>query len=162
MVPPAQNVSTLFCTTCGYDLTGLRECQCPECGTHFSLSKLREENRQLAINPKRVVLQFILFPGIAILLTAFGFLFFNAGYWDAILFIGIAVFGGLPLSIIAAYYTAVKLGRYTTLPASKGIAARPSIVRIFLFWLLLSLIACGVIWFVFKILEQITPIPDSA
>jgi hypothetical protein len=30
----------LVCPTCGYNLTGLREARCPECGAQFTLNEL--------------------------------------------------------------------------------------------------------------------------
>ena len=38
---------TLVCPSCGYNLTGLREARCPECGTTFTLNDL------LASQPRR-------------------------------------------------------------------------------------------------------------
>lgn len=32
---------TLHCPTCGYNLTGLPENRCPECGKRFSLERLK-------------------------------------------------------------------------------------------------------------------------
>jgi hypothetical protein len=34
------NADALVCPTCGYNLTGLREPRCPECGTQFTLNEL--------------------------------------------------------------------------------------------------------------------------
>lgn len=28
------------CPACGYNLTGINECRCPECGEHYSLDEL--------------------------------------------------------------------------------------------------------------------------
>ena len=39
---------TLVCPACGYNLTGLRESRCPECGASFTLNEL------LAAQPSRV------------------------------------------------------------------------------------------------------------
>ena len=39
---------SIVCPTCGYNLTGLRESRCPECGTQFTLDQL------LASQPSRV------------------------------------------------------------------------------------------------------------
>jgi hypothetical protein len=33
-------VATLVCPTCGYNLTGLRELRCPECGAQYTLDQL--------------------------------------------------------------------------------------------------------------------------
>jgi len=41
------NADALVCPTCGYNLTGLREARCPECGTAFTLNEL------LAAQPAR-------------------------------------------------------------------------------------------------------------
>jgi len=38
---------TIVCPTCGYNLTGLKEARCPECGTQFTLDQL------LAAQPSR-------------------------------------------------------------------------------------------------------------
>jgi len=32
--------SAVTCPTCGYNLTGLSEARCPECGTRFTLDEL--------------------------------------------------------------------------------------------------------------------------
>ncbi len=40
--------SAVTCPTCGYNLTGLAEARCPECGTRFTLDEL------LASQPARV------------------------------------------------------------------------------------------------------------
>jgi hypothetical protein len=32
--------STVTCPTCGYNLTGLTECRCPECGSKFTIDEL--------------------------------------------------------------------------------------------------------------------------
>jgi hypothetical protein len=42
------NADVLICPTCGYNLTGLRESRCPECGASFTLNEL------LAAQPSRV------------------------------------------------------------------------------------------------------------
>ena len=42
------NNDAVVCPTCGYNLTGLKECRCPECGTQFTLDQL------LASQPSRV------------------------------------------------------------------------------------------------------------
>jgi hypothetical protein len=44
------SVDTLVCPTCGYNLTGLSELRCPECGSKFTLSELvaAQPKRQLA------------------------------------------------------------------------------------------------------------------
>lgn len=34
------NRSAIVCPTCGYNLTGLSECRCPECGSTFTLDEL--------------------------------------------------------------------------------------------------------------------------
>jgi hypothetical protein len=39
---------TVVCPTCGYNLTGLKEARCPECGAQFTLDQL------LAAQPSRV------------------------------------------------------------------------------------------------------------
>jgi hypothetical protein len=41
------NNDAVVCPTCGYNLTGLKECRCPECGTQFTLDQL------LASQPSR-------------------------------------------------------------------------------------------------------------
>lgn len=160
MVASGQDDSALFCTTCGYDITGLRECRCPECGTQFELLKLREENRQLSVNPRRVVFQFFFFPVTTIALTAFLFLWIISGYWAVIELLALSVFGGMLLSVFAGYFAAVKLARYTNLPASKGIAGKPSIVVVLFFWLVLSIIACSSLWYIGTLLMQTIP-PSS-
>ena len=33
-------VEAIACPTCGYNLTGLREARCPECGSQFTLDQL--------------------------------------------------------------------------------------------------------------------------
>ena len=33
-------IGVIACPTCGYDLTGLREARCPECGSQFTLDQL--------------------------------------------------------------------------------------------------------------------------
>ena len=35
-----QRLGALVCPTCGYNLMGLREARCPECGSHFTLDQL--------------------------------------------------------------------------------------------------------------------------
>ena len=42
------NADVLVCPSCGYNLTGLRESRCPECGASFTLNEL------LAAQPSRV------------------------------------------------------------------------------------------------------------
>ena len=42
---------TLVCPSCGYNLTGLREARCPECGNSFTLNDL------LAGQPERVQME---------------------------------------------------------------------------------------------------------
>ncbi|MCL4197791.1 MAG: hypothetical protein KJZ69_09900 [Phycisphaerales bacterium] len=42
---------TLCCPKCGYDLTGLRESRCPECGAAFDLAALAQ--RQSIRRPRR-------------------------------------------------------------------------------------------------------------
>jgi predicted Zn-ribbon and HTH transcriptional regulator len=41
----------MACPNCGYNLTGLREARCPECGSQFTLDELfarvTEDKRQL-------------------------------------------------------------------------------------------------------------------
>jgi DNA-directed RNA polymerase subunit RPC12/RpoP len=39
----AFGVGTVACPTCGYNLTGLREARCPECGSKFTLDQLYGE-----------------------------------------------------------------------------------------------------------------------
>lgn len=41
--------AAIICPTCGYNLTGLNESRCPECGSGFTLDEL------LAAQPSRVV-----------------------------------------------------------------------------------------------------------
>jgi len=36
----ASGNATITCPTCGYNLTGLSECRCPECGSRFTLDEL--------------------------------------------------------------------------------------------------------------------------
>ena len=33
-------IDAIACPTCGYNLTGLREARCPECGSQFTLDQL--------------------------------------------------------------------------------------------------------------------------
>jgi CDP-diglyceride synthetase len=42
------NSDALVCPTCGYNLTGLRETRCPECGTQFTLNELYAAQPQRA------------------------------------------------------------------------------------------------------------------
>ena len=44
----AANVDAVVCPNCGYNLTGLREARCPECGAQFTLDQL------LSDQPSRV------------------------------------------------------------------------------------------------------------
>ncbi|MBU0638046.1 MAG: hypothetical protein KKB50_04215 [Planctomycetes bacterium] len=41
-----QEETTLHCPKCRYNLTGLREARCPECGTQFTLGELYAHQRQ--------------------------------------------------------------------------------------------------------------------
>ena len=36
----AAGAGTVVCPTCGYNLTGLTEARCPECGSKFTLNEL--------------------------------------------------------------------------------------------------------------------------
>ncbi|HEY2584665.1 MAG TPA: hypothetical protein VGI81_02745 [Tepidisphaeraceae bacterium] len=45
----ASSRSTVACPTCGYNLTGLSEARCPECGSRFTLDEL------IALQPKAEV-----------------------------------------------------------------------------------------------------------
>jgi hypothetical protein len=42
------SADALLCPTCGYNLTGLRESRCPECGTQFTLNELYAAQPQRA------------------------------------------------------------------------------------------------------------------
>lgn len=37
------SVRTVFCPNCEYDLTGLSEARCPECGTQYTLNELWQQ-----------------------------------------------------------------------------------------------------------------------
>jgi hypothetical protein len=43
----------LRCPRCSYDLRGLIESRCPECGTPFSLARLQAEHTRMAPRPSR-------------------------------------------------------------------------------------------------------------
>jgi hypothetical protein len=62
--PPAEPV--LYCPTCGYNLTGLPDNRCPECGDAFSRLDLEEEYR-LAAQPVRAREWFLHLFGIPLL-----------------------------------------------------------------------------------------------
>jgi hypothetical protein len=62
-------MSTLYCPKCGYNLTGLTENVCPECGGAFDPRQVRALQRR-GISTRSVVLQLIFVPaGFALLST---------------------------------------------------------------------------------------------
>ena len=50
----AQGTDALPCPTCGYNLTGLREATCPECGARYTLDQLFTSVREEAAPMERV------------------------------------------------------------------------------------------------------------
>ena len=42
---------TILCPVCGYNLTGLREARCPECGGTFTLDQLAASQPQRNEHP---------------------------------------------------------------------------------------------------------------
>ena len=43
----------LRCPRCSYDLRGLTESRCPECGPHFDLARLQANHARLVLRPSR-------------------------------------------------------------------------------------------------------------
>ncbi len=95
----------LWCSTCGYELTGLAENRCPECGDTFDRTILADDLKYAGHDGRRLVLYSLLVPVSSILLNGGCLIVFSAGSWDAIGWL--MVF--LILEGVAAFVTAVTL-----------------------------------------------------
>lgn len=60
-----QPAHIVFCPNCGYDLTGLAEARCPECGQEFSEAALQQEYARPKTTVGKAVARIMLLPLLA-------------------------------------------------------------------------------------------------
>lgn len=72
MAPEMSAIVPLYCPTCGYNLTGLPENRCPECGTRFDPRILRSEQQAratAALGTPEIMVRLLVPPSFFLLMT---------------------------------------------------------------------------------------------
>jgi hypothetical protein len=151
----------LWCVDCGYAMTGLPELRCPECGRAYTRKDLIANNDMARVEPRRVLLRFVIVPIIGCAISLVATMFFFAGSWSALPVALFAMGGSLLATAFAANFAAPSLARHAMSPGSAGIGVKPSKMRIVVYWLVLTAVTSAALYFVYFVIWSSLPVPDS-
>src|SRR5687767_12953353 len=102
----------LFCLQCGYNLHGIPDGRCPECGREFQSEQLRGELIRMSFSTGRLMFRILLVPSICAVAGLIVPILANTGNEKTIWALGIvASLGGIAL-FIPAIYISRKLSKH--------------------------------------------------